>query len=57
MIAVAGSVAFVVWHAIREGPWASPIAAIVFGMFPLVGILAIYLVTLAPLRLLRPAPD
>ena len=35
----------------------SPIAAIVFGMFPLVGILAIYLVTLAPLRLLRAAPD
>lgn len=57
LLAIAGSLAFVVWHAIREGPWASPFAAIVFGMFPLVGILAIYLVTLAPLRLLRAAPD
>lgn len=57
VLAIAGSVAFVVWHAIREGPWASPIAAIVFGMFPLAGILAIYLVTLAPLRLLRAASD
>jgi hypothetical protein len=57
VLAIAGSVAFVTWHAIREGPWASPIAAIVFGMLPLVGILAIYLATLGPLRLLRAAPD
>jgi hypothetical protein len=57
LLAIAGSVAFVVWHAFREGPWASPFAAVFFGLFPLVGILAIYLVTLAPLRLLRPAPD
>jgi hypothetical protein len=57
LLAVAGSVAFVVWHAFREGAWASPFAAVFFGAFPLVGILAIYLATLAPLRLLRPAPD
>ena len=57
LIAIAGSVAFVVWHAIREGPWVSPLAAIVFGLFPLAGILAIYLATLAPLRLLRAVPD
>jgi hypothetical protein len=53
-LAVASAVAFVVWHAIREGPWASPVAALIFGSLPAVGILAIYLATLAPLRLLRP---
>ena len=57
LLAISGSLAFVVWHAIREGPWASPVAAVVFGLFPLVGILAIYLATLDPLRLLRAAPD
>ena len=56
VLAIAGAVAFVVWHAFREGPWASPFAAAFFGVFPLVGILTIYVVTLAPLRLLRPAP-
>ena len=54
VLAVAGAVAFVVWHALREGPWASPAAALLFGVLPAVGILAIYLATLAPLRLLRP---
>jgi hypothetical protein len=53
-LAVAGAIAFVAWHAFREGPWASPAAALVFGSLPAIGILAIYLVTLAPLRLLRP---
>lgn len=57
LLAIAGSLSVVVWHAIREGPWASPLAAIVFGLLPLAGILAIYLATLAPLRLLRAAPD
>jgi hypothetical protein len=57
VLALASAVAFVVWHAIREGPWASPAAALVFGLFPAVGILAIYLATLAPLRLLRPPLD
>jgi multisubunit Na+/H+ antiporter MnhC subunit len=57
LVAVAGAIAFVLWHAIREGPWASPAAALIFGMFPLVGILTIYLATLAPLRLLRRVPD
>jgi hypothetical protein len=56
-LAIAGAVAFVVWHAIREGPWASPAVALLFGALVAGGVLAIYLVTLAPLRLLRPALD
>jgi len=53
-LAIAGAVAFVAWHAFREGPWASPAAALIFGSLPAIGILVIYLATLAPLRLLRP---
>jgi hypothetical protein len=56
-LALVGGLAFVLWHAVREGPWATPAAALVFGSLAAVGILAIYLVTLGPLRLLRPAPD
>ena len=54
VLAAASAVAFIVWHAFREGPWASPAAALTFGSLPAAGILAIYLATLAPLRLLRP---
>jgi hypothetical protein len=57
VLAFSAAVAFVTWHAFREGPWASPAAALLFGMLPAVGILAMYLATLAPLRLLRPTAD
>jgi hypothetical protein len=50
--AVAG-VGAVAWHAIREGPWASPGVAAVFGGLMAVGVLGAYLVALVPLRLLR----
>jgi hypothetical protein len=57
VLALASAVAFVVWHEIREGPWASPVAALIFGLLPAIGILVIYLLTLRPLRLLRAARD
>jgi hypothetical protein len=53
-IALAVAVAFDAWHAIREGPWVSLGVAVVFGVLLASGVLAIYLGTLGPLRLLRP---
>ena len=41
------------WHAIREGAWASPVAAVVFGGLIALGVTGAYLLTLEPLRLLR----
>ena len=52
---VAAGVAAVAWHAVREGPWASPAAAALFGTLMAIGVAGAYLVCLAPLRLLRPA--
>lgn len=49
----AAGVAAVAWHAIREGPWASPVAAAVFGILTTLGVAGAYFVCLAPLRLLR----
>jgi hypothetical protein len=57
LLALAAAVAFVAWHAFREGPWASPAAALIFGSIPAVGILATYALTVVPLRLLRPVRD
>jgi hypothetical protein len=48
-------VAFDVWHAIREGPWANLPVLILFAALAGGGVLTIYLITLVPLRLIRPA--
>ncbi|HEX5824582.1 MAG TPA: hypothetical protein VFY18_09010 [Candidatus Limnocylindrales bacterium] len=53
-LAIAAAIAFDVWHAIREGPWASLVVPVMFGVLIASGIFAIYLGTLGPLRLLRP---
>ena len=53
-LALAGGLAFVIWHAFREGPWATPGAALIFGSLAGIGILGAYGITLVPLRLLRP---
>ena len=48
----------VVWHAFREGAWASPTAAMLFGGLMAIGVIGPYLVFLEPLRLVRPTrPD
>jgi hypothetical protein len=47
--------AFDVWHAIVEGPWASFPVLLLFAALAGGGVLAIYLITLVPLRLIRPA--
>src|SRR5690349_1887103 len=54
VLALVAALAFDVWHAIREGAWANPTVPVVFGMLIASGVLAIYLGTLIPLRLLRP---
>jgi hypothetical protein len=54
VLAVLAGLAFDVWHALREGPWASAAPALLFGSLIAVGVLAIYLGTVVPLRLLRP---
>jgi hypothetical protein len=53
-LALAAAIAFDAWHAIREGPWAAPGVAVIFGVLMASGVLAAYLGTLGPLRLLRP---
>ena len=52
--AVAG-LAFDAWHTIIEGPFASPFAFGLIGTLAGGGVLAIYLITLGPLRLIRRA--
>lgn len=54
ILAIATAVAFDLWHAIREGPWLNGEVALLFGTLIAAGVLAIYLVTVVPLRLLRP---
>jgi len=54
LVALASGAAFDVWHAIAEGPWAAAEALVIFGLLAAGGVFAIYLVTLVPLRLLRP---
>lgn len=51
VVAGAGAIA---WHAVREGAWASPVAAMVFGGLMAVGVIGPYLLCLEPLRLVRP---
>jgi hypothetical protein len=55
LAAVLVGVAFDVWHAIVEGPWASVPVLVLFAALAGGGVLTIYLVTLVPLRLIRPA--
>jgi ElaB/YqjD/DUF883 family membrane-anchored ribosome-binding protein len=55
-LAIAAAVAFDVWHAIREGPWASAGVAVLFGILLAAGVLAAWLGTVIPLRILRPQP-
>jgi hypothetical protein len=55
LAAVLAGLAFDIWHAIVEGPWASPAVLVLFAALTGGGVLAIYLITLVPLRLIRPA--
>ena len=48
-------VAAVLWHALREGPWASPVAAFVYGGILVAILLVAYGLLLGPLRVLRSA--
>jgi hypothetical protein len=54
VLAVAAAFGFDVWHALVEGGWSSPAAAVTFGVLAGLGVLGIYLAMLTPLRLLRP---
>jgi hypothetical protein len=54
VVGIAAGFGAVVWHAIREGAWASPPAAALFGTLMAFGVLGAYLLCLGPLRLLRP---
>jgi hypothetical protein len=55
LAAVVAGLAFDVWHAIVEGPWASFPVLLLFAALTGGGVLVIYLITLVPLRLIRPA--
>lgn len=55
LAALLAGVGGIVWHALREGPWASPTAAGLFGGLMALGVIGAYLVGLEPLRLVRPA--
>jgi hypothetical protein len=55
LAAALAGVAFDVWHAIREGPWANLPVLLLFAALAGGGVLTIYLITLVPLRLIRPA--
>jgi hypothetical protein len=54
VLALGAAVTFDLWHAIREGPWLNGGVPVVFGTLVAAGVLAIYLGTVIPLRLLRP---
>jgi hypothetical protein len=55
LAAVVAGLAFDAWHAIVEGPSGSPLALAVFATLAGGGVFVIYLITLVPLRLIRPA--
>lgn len=55
LAALLAGLAFDLWHSIVEGPWASLPVLVLFGALAGGGVLVIYLVTLVPLRLIRPA--
>lgn len=54
LAAAACGLAFTVWHLVREGPPPSIVAPVAFTILGTAGVLAAYLGTLRPLRLLRP---
>jgi hypothetical protein len=54
VVAVAAGVAFSAWHALREGPPEAPGVLVILAALMGSGVLAIYLATVGPLRLLRP---
>jgi hypothetical protein len=56
IVGAAGGLAGIAWHAISEGPWASPAAAALFGVLVAIGVAGTYLVSLVPLRILRTPP-
>jgi hypothetical protein len=53
--AVAAGLAYAEWHAIVEGAWASLFVAALFAVLTGGGVLAVYIATVGPLRLIRPA--
>jgi hypothetical protein len=53
--AVAAGLAYSAWHAIVEGPWASAFVLGLFAVFTAAGVFAVYIATIGPLRLIRPA--
>jgi len=53
--AILAGVAAVAWHALREGAWASPAAAVVYGGILVAILLFAYGLLLGPLRVLRSA--
>lgn len=55
LAALAAALAFDVWHAIIEGPWASLPVLVLFATLVGGGVFMMYLITLVPLRLVRPA--
>jgi hypothetical protein len=55
LVAVGAGLAYAQWHAIVEGAWASPFVAVLFTVLTAGGVLAVYVATLGPLRLIRPA--
>lgn len=52
LVALVAGLAFDGWHAVVEGP-PTALGLLVFGMLAVLGLFAIYLVTLRPLRLVR----
>ena len=55
LAAVGAGLAYTEWHAIVEGAWASLLVAVLFATLTAGGVLAVYVATLGPLRLIRPA--
>lgn len=55
LAAVVAGLAFDVWHEIVEGPWASMFIPVLFATLVGGGVFVMYLITLVPLRLIRPA--
>ena len=52
---LAAAIAAVTWHAIRDGAWANPTAAMVYGGLLATVLLTAYGLLIGPLRVLRPA--
>jgi hypothetical protein len=53
VVAALAGLGAVIWHAIREGAWASPGAAALFGGLIALAVIGPYLLGLGPLRLVR----